>query len=241
MKITETPSPNFNERKLPVSILVLHYTGMESGTAALDRLREREAGVSAHYMVEEDGEVFRLVAEDKRAWHAGVSAWRGIEDVNSASVGIEIVNGGHEFGLPPFPEAQIEAVIELCRDVMGRHGIAARDVVGHSDIAPARKADPGERFPWRHLAAAGVGLWPDPAGKDVAELMRIGAIGDPVEALQLDLQAIGYALTVDGEFGLAMEAVVKAFQRRFRPEAIDGIVDGETAGLIARVKALAAG
>lgn len=241
MKITETPSPNFNERKLPVSILVLHYTGMESGAAALDRLREREAGVSAHYMVEEDGEVFRLVAEDKRAWHAGVSAWRGIADVNSASVGIEIVNGGHEFGLPPFPEAQIEAVIALCRDVMGRHGIAARDVVGHSDIAPARKADPGERFPWRRLAAAGVGLWPDPAGKDVAELMRIGAIGDPVEALQLDLRAIGYALTVDGEFGLAMEAVVKAFQRRFRPEAIDGIVDGETAGLIARVKALAAG
>lgn len=241
MTITETPSPNFNARQADVSMLVLHYTGMASGQAALERMRDPEAKVSAHYMVEEDGQVFRLVAEDKRAWHAGVSCWRGITDVNSASIGIEIVNGGHEYGLPDYPEAQIEAVIALCRDILGRYGIAPRDVVGHSDIAPERKADPGERFPWERLAGAGIGLWPGRASGDIAEIMRRGASGPGVEALQNDLKAIGYCVALDGEFGLGLEAVVAAVQRRFRPQTVDGIVDAETAGRIAKLRDLAQG
>lgn len=239
MTITETPSPNFNARKCGVSMLVLHYTGMESGPAALERMCDPEAAVSAHYMVEEDGQIFRLVAENKRAWHAGVSCWRGMTDINSASIGIEIVNGGHDFGLPDYPEAQIEAVIALCRDILGRHGIAARDVVGHSDIAPQRKADPGERFPWERLARAGIGLWPGSPSGDIAEIMRRGARGPQVEALQRDLKIIGYCVTADGEFGLGLEAVITAFQRRFRPETVDGIVDAETAGQIAKLCELA--
>ncbi|WP_339741735.1 N-acetylmuramoyl-L-alanine amidase [uncultured Maricaulis sp.] len=149
------PSPNFNDRKLPVSLIVLHYTGMENGAVALERMCDPAAEVSAHYMVEEDGRVFQLVDEDKRAWHAGVSAWRGETDINSASIGIEIVNGGHDYGLPDFPAIQIEAVIHLVADIMARHGIGPEGVVGHSDIAPGRKQDPGEKFPWHRLAAAG--------------------------------------------------------------------------------------
>ncbi|SDM33999.1 N-acetylmuramoyl-L-alanine amidase [Maricaulis salignorans] len=149
------PSPNFNERKLPISLIVLHYTGMENGAVALERMRDPAAEVSAHYMVEEDGRIFQLVDEDKRAWHAGVSCWRGETDINSSSIGVEIVNGGHDFGLPDFPAVQIAAVIELVKDIMGRHGIGPEGVVGHSDIAPGRKQDPGEKFPWERLAAAG--------------------------------------------------------------------------------------
>lgn len=238
MTYTDAPSPNVDGRALPVSILVLHYTGMESGAAALERMRDPSAKVSAHYMVGEDGQVFRLVAEDKRAWHAGVSSWRGITDVNSASIGIEIVNGGHDFGLPPFPGAQIDAVTSLCRGVLGRHGIGARDVVGHSDIAADRKADPGEKFPWERLAEAGIGLWPEVIAPCEGVTLHRGAIGDPVEALQRDLAAIGYGIGVDGEFGARLEAVVTAFQRRFRPEKVDGVADGQTAALIQAMRAL---
>ncbi len=158
MRLIAAPSPNFNARKLPVSLIVLHYTGMESGAAALARLRDPAAEVSAHYMVEEDGRIFALVDEDKRAWHAGVSVWRGETDINSASIGIEIVNGGHDHGLPDYPAIQIAAVIELLRDIMARHGIGPEGVVGHSDIAPGRKQDPGEKFPWDKLAVAGCAL-----------------------------------------------------------------------------------
>ena len=170
--------------------------------------------------------------EDKRAWHAGLGGWRGVEDVNSASIGIEIVNGGHDYGLPPYPGEQIEAVIGLCRDILGRNGIEPWDVVGHSDTAPDRKEDPGELFPWKRLAEAGIGLWPQIEARDRTELMRRGASGAPVREVQARLRAIGYSLEADGTYGLFTEAVVRAFQRRYRPEKIDGILDAQTAALI---------
>ncbi len=190
-------------------MLVLHYTGMADAGAALRQLCDPAAGVSAHYLVEEDGTVHALVAEDRRAWHAGRGFWRGITDVNSASVGIEIVNPGHAHGYRHFPQAQIDAVVDLARAIVGRHGIRPWDVVGHSDIAPDRKADPGELFPWAELAAAGIGLWPAPAD----------GTGD--------LARIGYAVLPD-----PLPARI-AFQRRFRPARLDGAADPETLALIA--------
>ncbi|MCC5996192.1 MAG: N-acetylmuramoyl-L-alanine amidase [Oceanicaulis sp.] len=224
LTVIDAPSPNFNGRAAPVSMLVLHYTGMESGPAALDRLRDPHAKVSAHYLVEEDGRVFALVAEDKRAWHAGAGAWRGAADVNSASIGIEIVNGGHDFGLPDFPDVQIQAVIALSRGILARHAIAPRDVIGHSDMAPARKIDPGEKFPWARLAAAGIGLWPQAPEQAV-----------PVADAPESLAAIGYPVADNG-----LEDVVRAFQRRYRPGRVDGRLDDETLGLIGAVEALTA-
>ena len=159
MNMIEAPSPNFDGRTAPPSMIVLHYTGMQSGQAALDRLCDAAARVSAHYLVEEDGRVFRLVAEERRAWHAGASFWRGRRNVNGDSIGIEIVNPGHEWGYRPFPAVQVEAVIALLADIRTRWTIEDRDIVGHSDIAPNRKEDPGELFPWAALAEAGHGLW----------------------------------------------------------------------------------
>ncbi|WBQ09512.1 N-acetylmuramoyl-L-alanine amidase [Hyphomonadaceae bacterium ML37] len=224
LTLIDAPSPNFNARTQPVSILVLHYTGMESGQAALDRLRDPEAKVSAHYVVEEDGRVFALVAEDQRAWHAGRGSWRGRGDVNSASIGIEIVNGGHDFGLPDFPDVQIEAVIALSRDILARHAIAPCNIIGHSDMAPSRKSDPGEKFPWRRLAPAGVGLWPEQPAPPIAAADALWG-----------LATIGYPVQDD-----ALDDVVRAFQRRYRPGRVDGRLDNETLGLIAAVKALCA-
>lgn len=213
--VRDTPSPNFNARKRPLSLIVLHYTGMETGAAALARMCDPEAAVSAHYMVEEDGTVCRLVDEDQRAWHAGVSYWRGERDVNSASIGVEIVNGGHDFGLPDFPGDQIGAVSALVREIRARHDIPAAAVIGHSDVAPGRKTDPGEKFPWAALAQAGAALaLPDEAVE-----------GEP-EAL---LARIGYSLDP------GLDAVVEAFQRRWRPGRVDGQLDDQTRDLIARV------
>lgn len=222
MRLSDHPSPNFNDRKRPVCALVLHYTGMETAEAALARLRDPAASVSAHYVVKEDGAILRLVAEDKRAWHAGLGVWRGETDMNSASVGVEIVNGGHDFGLPPFPDVQISAVISLCRAILARWDIPPSGVIGHSDLAPDRKTDPGERFPWRRLAQAGVGLFPE--GPDAA--------GADEAAARRDLSAIGY-----GE-AFALADVVRAFQRRYRPQRINGVLDAETAGLIRAVRRL---
>lgn len=231
MIITDRPSPNFNARNQPVSMLVLHYTGMESAEAALDRLADPVARVSAHYVVLEDGGVIRMVEEDKRAWHAGVSRWRGRTDINAASVGIEIVNGGHEFGLPAYPDAQMEAVIALSRALLARHAIPPVNVVGHSDIAPERKTDPGERFDWGRLAEAGVGVFPDgparPAPKTETKAGRL-------------LEEIGYGISWDGAGPADFSTVLTAFQRRYRPSRVDGGLDGETAGLIAAVHGLIA-
>ena len=162
MTYIEAPSPNFDERKVPPDIVVLHYTGMRTGEEALARLRDPEAKVSSHYLVEEDGRVFRLVPEERRAWHAGRSFWKGETDINGRSIGVEIVNPGHEFGYRPFPKAQIAAVIALLADIRSRWMIDDSRVLGHSDVAPERKDDPGELFPWKDLAAAGHGLWVEP-------------------------------------------------------------------------------
>jgi N-acetylmuramoyl-L-alanine amidase len=212
LAIIDAPSPNFDERALPVSMIVLHYTGMESGQAAIDRLRDPEAKVSAHYLVDEDGSILRLVDEDKRAWHAGRSHWRGIKDVNSASIGIEIVNPGHEHGYRPFPDAQMGSLIPLVAEIKQRHGITRGNVVGHSDVAPARKQDPGELFNWHALARLRLAL-PRPTRNLVDP-------GWPDAGFMLALERFGYDVGDD-------IAAVTAFQRRFRPELIDGEIDME--------------
>lgn len=237
LKMIDCPSPNFDDRSLPISLLVLHYTGMETGEAALARLCDPAAKVSAHYLVEEDGRIFRLVDEDKRAWHAGVSEWNGESNINSASIGIEIVNGGHDFPandgrLPDYPNVQINAVLALSKDIMRRHDILRHNVLGHSDIAPARKIDPGEHFPWQGLAAAAVGIWPDNRDDDQRILFERGARDRGVAIMQSGLAQIGYGAHVTGEYDEATELIVKALQRRFRPERVDGIVDVQTMSLV---------
>jgi N-acetylmuramoyl-L-alanine amidase len=236
MNIIEAPSPNFDTRTAPPSLLVLHYTGMKTGPEALERLCDPEAKVSAHYLVEEDGRVFRLVAEERRAWHAGVSYWRGRRNVNGESIGIEIVNPGHEWGYRQFPDAQIESVIALVADIRSRWDIEDRDIVGHSDVAPDRKDDPGELFPWKRLAEAGHGLWaewPPAPGAPIGE----GEEGAAVFALQAGLTRLGFDLPPSGRFDAATTAAVRAFQRHWRPEKVDGIADGDTrARLIALLR-----
>lgn len=209
-------SPNHDERLARVSMVVLHYTGMPSATAALQRLTDTEAKVSAHYMIAEDGNVLRLVDENRRAWHAGKSSWRGITDVNSASVGIELVNPGHEYGYRPFPEPQMSALLPLLAQIIKRHGIKPGNVVGHSDVAPARKDDPGELFDWPRLAKLGL----------AAKIPK--PVADPhwtPAGTLLALERYGYDVSVE-------MATVKAFQRRFRPANINGIIDGETRAIL---------
>lgn len=210
--MTDASSPNFDARALPISMIVLHYTGMETAQAAIDRLRDPEAKVSAHYLVDEDGTILRMVDEDKRAWHAGRSHWRGITDVNSASIGIEIVNPGHEFGYRPFPAAQMSSLIPLVAEIKERHGITRGNVVGHSDVAPARKQDPGELFDWHALARLRLAL-PRPTRNLVDP-------GWPDAGFMLALERFGYDVSDP-------RAAVTAFQRRFRPELVDGEIDME--------------
>mgnify|MGYP002716426704 CR=1 FL=1 len=228
MRAREAPSPNHDGRPAgePVDTLVLHYTGMRTAEEAILRLRDPASRVSAHYVVEEDGLVWRLVPEERRAWHAGVSHWRGREALNGRSVGIEVVNPGHEWGYRPFPALQMAAVCDLCLDVIARRGIAARDVVAHSDIAPDRKQDPGELFDWEGLAANGVGLWPrsdgraeSPAPSDAAGMKEL-------------LGAVGYRTD------LPLPVLLSAFQRRWRPERVDGAADPATLARLAAVAAL---
>lgn len=208
-------------------MVVLHYTGMQTGQAALDRLRGAETQVSAHYLVEEDGRVFALVAEERRAWHAGASFWKGETDLNAVSIGIEIVNPGHEWGYRAFPDAQIATVIELLTEIRGRWDIPDARVVGHSDVAPARKQDPGELFPWARLAKAGHGLWVEPPAAPGAPL-AVGDEGTGVFALQAGLTRLGYDSAPSGKFDDDTATIVTAFQRHWRPERVDGIADGET-------------
>lgn len=202
--------------------LVLHYTGMRDGPSAVDWLCNPASQVSCHYVVTEAGAVLQLVEERRRAWHAGRSFWRGETDLNSASIGIEVINGGHDFGLPPFPEAQVAAVAALCRDVMRRNRIEPDRVLAHSDVAPGRKRDPGERFPWQVLAEAGVGLWPDPPALPVYD-------GDARAAEVRDrLARLGYGVSLSGKDDDDTTTVLRAFQRRYRPERVDGLADAET-------------
>lgn len=230
-------SPNFNDRKLPISLLVLHYTGMETGEAACMRLCDEAAQVSAHYLLHEDGKIESLVDEDKRAWHAGISEWNGITDVNSASIGIEIVNGGHNVprpdgSLPPYEDAQILALIKLCKEIIDRHDIKPRNIVGHSDIAPGRKEDPGEHFPWVSLAAAGIGLWPGDLPEDARILFEPGDRDRGISVLQRGLAEIGYGISVTGEMDAQTVAVIRALQRRYRPRRIDGVIDMQVLDIV---------
>jgi N-acetylmuramoyl-L-alanine amidase len=211
------PSPNFDDREGPVSLLVMHYTGMPTARSAIDLLKSPRAKVSAHYVVDEDGTVYNLVPEAKRAWHAGISCWRGRRMLNDASIGIEIVNPGHEWGYRPFPPEQMRAVLGLAQGIVARHGIEARNVVAHSDIAPNRKQDPGELFDWSWLAAnGGVGVWTD----DI----------DPPRDLKADLAAIGY------DVELPERDVILAFQRHFLPNHLSGMVDALTSGRAAALR-----
>jgi len=219
-EMIDCPSPNYDERALPVSMLVLHYTGMEDAASAIARLTDADAKVSSHYLVAEDGQIVRLVPEERRAWHAGRSFWRGITDVNSASIGIEIVNPGHELGYRPFPRAQMDALVPLIADVTKRHGIAPANVVGHSDVAPQRKQDPGELFDWELLGKLGLAIKRPRHGLQDPHWTPGGFL--------LALERFGYDVS-DGP------AAVTAFQRRFRPETIDGIADGETRGILLRL------
>lgn len=227
LTIIDAPSPNFDARTKVPDMIVLHYTGMQTGEAALARLCDPEAKVSSHYLVEEDGRIFRLVAEERRAWHAGVSFWKGEEGVNHASIGIEIVNPGHEFGYRAFPEAQVAAVIALVADIRTRWEIEDSRIIGHSDVAPARKQDPGELFPWKRLAEAGHGVWAeaDPApGEPLSE----GAEGVGVFALQAGLTRLGFDCAPTGKFDQATREVVQAFQRHWVQTRFDGVADGLT-------------
>lgn len=222
-------SPNRGARAGPgPDMLILHYTGMPTAEAALERLCDPSAEVSAHYFVFEDGRVVQMVAEADRAWHAGAAAWAGARDINSRSVGIEIAHPGHAGGLPPYPEAQIAAVTALARDIVVRHAIPAARVLAHSDVAPARKEDPGENFPWERLARAGVGHWVAPAPMRDGRFLAEGDTGQPVEALQAMLALYGYDQPITGRFDAAMQTVVTAFQRHFRPTRIDGVADSST-------------
>jgi N-acetylmuramoyl-L-alanine amidase len=230
-------SPNYGERRgygRP-DCLILHYTGMPTGEAALKALTDPAAEVSAHYLVWEDGAIDQLVAESDRAWHAGKGSWKGESDLNSASIGIEIVNPGHDGGLPPFPSPQIEATIGLARDICARRRIAPERVLAHSDVAPARKRDPGEAFPWEALWRGGVGHWIKPAPISGPALFAHEEEGPPVRALQAMLALYGYGVEISGVYDRQTRQAVAAFQRHFRPERVDGEADAST---VATLKAL---
>lgn len=223
-------SPNFGPRagSIGPDMIVLHYTGMESGPGAEAWLCNPESEVSSHYLVHEDGRIVQMVRESDRAWHAGKSSWKGETDVNSHSVGIEIVNSGHFLGYPDFPEAQIAAVIALCRGICERHAIVPERVLAHSDVAPGRKIDPGEKFPWTRLAEAGLGVRPPEPPPVSGPYLASGATGDAVERLQSMLGLYGYGIEITGTFDRTTHVAVDAFQRHFRPARVDGIADGAT-------------
>ena len=224
------PSANYGERRdgRTPDMIILHYTGMPDAEGALTRLCTPGSEVSAHYVVLTDGRVIQCVPERLRAWHAGVSNWRGETDINSCSIGIEIVNPGHDWGYPDFPRRQIAAVIALCRGIMIRRELPKHRVLGHSDIAPGRKKDPGEKFPWDLLANSGVGIWTEPAPIVGGDKIVLGASGPAVQALQEKLATFGYGVEANGQYDSTMMEIVAAFQRHFRPKQVDGIADAST-------------
>ncbi len=222
------PSPNQGERVGPLDMLILHYTGMPTAQVALARLCDPAAEVSAHYFVFEDGRIVQMVDEERRAWHAGRGFWDGERDLNSRSIGIEIAHVGHDGGLPPYPDAQIAAVIALCRDILARRKIPPQRVLAHSDVAPERKEDPGEVFPWDKLADAGIGHHVPPAPIRDGRFFAQGDQGQPVEALQAMLALYGYEQPVTGLYDARTTAVITAFQRHFRQARVDGVADAST-------------
>jgi N-acetylmuramoyl-L-alanine amidase len=230
------PSPNHDERQGgPADIILLHYTGMPTAEGAVARLCDTEARVSSHYVVFENGSIAQLVPEERRAWHAGVSSWAGQTDINSRSIGIEIVNPGHDGGLPEFPIRQIAAVITLCRSIIARRGIRPDRILAHSDVAPNRKKDPGEKFPWKLLHDSGIGLWVEPSPITDWQALGPGDKGENVIALQRSLASFGYGIEATGEYDDATKTVVAAFQRHFRPAQIDGLADSSTLNTLLRL------
>jgi N-acetylmuramoyl-L-alanine amidase len=232
LRIRDLPSPNHDERPpgTPIDMLILHYTGMKTAQHAIDRLRDPAAGVSSHYVVDEDGAILCLVPEQRRARHAGVSHWRGHNNLNARSIGIEVVNPGHEWGYRDFPVLQLAAVCDLCLAVLARHPIPARNVIAHSDVAPGRKQDPGEKFDWRSLAENGVGLWPHGA-----EDLGTGSVADAGALIEVRsaLADVGYRIEPTGGFDPEVALVLRAFQRHWRPEAVTGEAD---VGTLARLR-----
>jgi N-acetylmuramoyl-L-alanine amidase len=224
------PSANYGDRnkgRAP-DMIVLHYTGMPDAEGAIARLCSAGTDVSAHYIVLEDGRIVQTVPESKRAWHAGKAFWAGEEDINSCSIGVEIVNPGHDWGYPEFPLRQIAAVIALCRGIMLRRNVPSHRVLAHSDVAPARKQDPGEKFPWHSLANSGVGHWVQPAPIVRGETLKAGDISLDVQGMQQALARYGYRIPINGKFDGPTVEVVTAFQRHFRPERVDGVADHST-------------
>lgn len=238
LRIRDLPSPNQDERPAgtPINMLILHYTGMRTAREAIDRLRDPAARVSAHYVVDEDGAVLRLVPEERRAAHTGVSYWRGCSELNDRSIGMEIVNPGHEWGYRDFPVLQLAAVCDLGLAILSRHPIPARNVVAHSDVAPDRKQDPGEKFDWRSLAQNGVGLWPE----EVSDLGTAGAVRDAaaLRDVRVVLADIGYSVAPHGAFDPALATVLRAFQRHWRPEVVTGEADAGTRARLLGVQRL---
>ncbi|MBX9829861.1 MAG: N-acetylmuramoyl-L-alanine amidase [Xanthobacteraceae bacterium] len=223
-------SPNFDERTglARPDMIVLHYTGMRFSQDAIMRLCDPKARVSSHYVVVENGSIVQLVPEVKRAWHAGVSSWGGDADINSRSIGIEICNPGHEFGYPDFPARQIAAVITLCRSILTRNIVRPENIVAHSDVAPSRKQDPGEKFPWKRLAQSNIGLWVEPAPVTNGPVLKLDDTGDKVADLQKALTEYGYAIDTNGTYDATTRDAVMAFQRHFRPSKVDGLSDVST-------------
>ena len=241
-RLREHPSPNFGPRPdgVRIDMLILHYTGMASAAAALARLCDPAAAVSAHYLIDEEGTVFRLVPEAARAWHAGRAFWAGERDVNGRSIGIELVNPGHELGYRPFPEPQMAALEALAADILARHPIPPERVLGHADVAPTRRRDPGELFDWARLARAGIGLWPaaeGPPAEAAGGAAAPEAMGGLIREAQARLAAFGYEIAPSGRLAAHDRAVLAAFQRHFRPARVDGRLDGETLALIRRLPA----
>ena len=234
------PSPNHGERRGSArpDMILLHYTGMQDAQVALQRLCQQGSEVSAHYVVFEDGRVVQCVPEARRAWHAGEAAWAGATDINSCSIGIEITNPGHEWGYADFTAPQIAAVLALCRDIVARHAIPPRRILAHSDVAPTRKNDPGEKFPWGRLAAAGVGHWAEPEPIAPGKTLTLGDRGREVETLQSALARYGYGLEATGTYDAPTRDVVAAFQRHFRPARVDGIADASTLKTLAKLLAI---
>ena len=230
-------SPNINERMggKPVSILILHYTGLESAEKACNWLCDEASGVSCHYLIDEVGGIIQMVDEAKRAWHAGVSSWHGETDINSHSIGIEIQNPGHRTRYLDFPAIQMEGVATLCRDIIARHPIAPRNILAHSDVAPSRKIDPGEKFDWHFLHAKGIGHFVEPEPLSGGSFLQEGDAGDPVFALQAMLKLYGYGLEAGGTFDKRTKLVVEAFQRHFRQARVNGIADASTVATLHRL------
>lgn len=235
-RFAHRPSPNHGARApgSPVDMIVLHHTGMANAEGALAWLCDPRSEVSSHYFVFEDGRIVALVDEGRRAWHAGLSCWAGETDINSRSIGIEIAHEGEANGLP-YPDAQVDAVIALCHDILGRHPIPPERVLGHADVAPLRKEDPGRSFPWRRLHEAGVGHWVPPAPIVTGKALQEGDRGPKVAALRAALAAYGYGLAPGEAYDPDTGAVVRAFQRHFRPERVDGIADASTIATLERL------